>query len=113
MAQVIIPLDVPTLDEAMGMVDSLGEAIDFVLHVGDEGKLPELYLPESEKVKWTRVSRTGSPVEGIVATAEDHDVDLVIMTTEGRHGIFDALRGTVTEKVLRELKRPLLAVPAS
>ena len=29
MAQVIIPLDVPTLDDAMGLVDSLGEAADF------------------------------------------------------------------------------------
>ncbi|MCH8810699.1 MAG: orotidine 5'-phosphate decarboxylase [Gemmatimonadetes bacterium] len=28
MAQVIIPLDVPSLDEAMGLVDSLGEATD-------------------------------------------------------------------------------------
>ncbi len=29
MAQVIIALDVPTLDEAMGLVDSLGEVTDF------------------------------------------------------------------------------------
>ena len=29
MAQAIIPLDVPTLDDAMGLVDSLGEAADF------------------------------------------------------------------------------------
>ena len=29
MARVIIPLDVPTLDDAMGLVDSLGEAADF------------------------------------------------------------------------------------
>ena len=29
MAQVIIALDVPTLDEAMGLVDALGEETDF------------------------------------------------------------------------------------
>ena len=29
MAQVIIALDVPTLDEAMGLVDCLGEQTDF------------------------------------------------------------------------------------
>ena len=29
MAQVIIALDVPTLDEAMGLVDSLGDGTDF------------------------------------------------------------------------------------
>jgi orotidine-5'-phosphate decarboxylase len=30
MAQVIVALDVPTLDEAMGLVDSLGEESGFL-----------------------------------------------------------------------------------
>ena len=33
------------------------------------------------------------------------------MATEGHNGILDALRGSVTERVLRRCERPLLAVP--
>jgi nucleotide-binding universal stress UspA family protein len=33
------------------------------------------------------------------------------MPTRGREGILDALRGSVTEQVLRRAECPLLAVP--
>jgi nucleotide-binding universal stress UspA family protein len=51
-------------------------------------------------------------VDTIVATADQLDVDLIVMATEGRHGFLDALRGSTTEAVLRRAGRPLLAVPA-
>ncbi|MGB1685776.1 MAG: universal stress protein [Pseudomonadales bacterium] len=35
------------------------------------------------------------------------------MPTQGRHGFLDALRGSTTEQVMRELQCPLLAVPCS
>ncbi len=34
------------------------------------------------------------------------------MPTRGRDGVFDALRGSVTERVLRNAHCPVLAVPA-
>jgi nucleotide-binding universal stress UspA family protein len=34
------------------------------------------------------------------------------MPTAGREGVFDALRGSTTERVLRRAPCPLLAVPA-
>jgi nucleotide-binding universal stress UspA family protein len=33
------------------------------------------------------------------------------MATQGHHGVLDALRGSVTERVLRRAPCPLLAVP--
>jgi nucleotide-binding universal stress UspA family protein len=39
-------------------------------------------------------------------------VDLIIMATEGRRGIVDALRGSVTDRVVRGAPCPVLAVPA-
>jgi nucleotide-binding universal stress UspA family protein len=33
------------------------------------------------------------------------------MTTDGRSGFIDALRGSHTERVLRQVPAPLLAVP--
>ena len=40
------------------------------------------------------------------------EADLVVMTTEGEHGIIDALRGSVTERMVRDAPCPVLAVPA-
>ena len=40
------------------------------------------------------------------------EADLIVMATEGEHGIIDALRGSVTERVVRDAPCPVLAVPA-
>ena len=39
--------------------------------------------------------------------------DLIVMPTAGRAGVFEVLRGGTTERVLRQARCPLLAVPAS
>ncbi len=44
--------------------------------------------------------------------AEQEAVDLVVMTTSGRHGFFDALRGSTTEQVVAHARYPVLAVHA-
>ena len=80
------------------------------LHVGDAA--PEPPLPSEPAFAVRASARAGEPVAEIVATANEDDVDLVLMATEGRRGVVDALRGSITERVLRELGRPLLAVPA-
>jgi nucleotide-binding universal stress UspA family protein len=55
--------------------------------------------------------REGPVIETIISVAEEIGADLVAMPTAGRHGLFDALRGSVTERVLREAPCPVLAVP--
>jgi nucleotide-binding universal stress UspA family protein len=47
----------------------------------------------------------------ILRAAEEVQASLIVMTTEGRHGILDALRGSVTRQVLRAAPCPVLAVP--
>ena len=37
----------------------------------------------------------------------------IVMATEGRHGVFDAVRGSVTEQVVRGAPCPVFAVPAA
>ena len=41
------------------------------------------------------------------------NADLIIMATEGRQGVLDAMRGSVTERVVRGADCPVLAVPAA
>ena len=53
----------------------------------------------------------GDVVDEVIRQAQELDADLVVMVTEGRHGLLEALRGTNTEQVLRRLECPLLMVP--
>ena len=51
-----------------------------------------------------------TPARAIVRTADDLNVDLIIMGTNGRHGLHRAFLGSVTERVLRETQRPVMTV---
>jgi nucleotide-binding universal stress UspA family protein len=96
---------------AMVMSDS--KATITLLHVGDGSELSSLQLEDGPQWTFARLQRDGEPVDEIVAAAELVRADLIVMPTEGRHGVFDALRGSTTERVLRRSRCPVLAVPAA
>lgn len=52
----------------------------------------------------------GLPVDSIVAEAEEHQADLIVMGTHGRGGLSRVLLGSVAEGVLRQTRRPVLTV---
>ncbi|MBI1202741.1 MAG: universal stress protein [Rhodopseudomonas sp.] len=54
---------------------------------------------------------SGDPVDGIINEAIDWQPDLIAMPTAGRHGFLDALRGSTTERVIRQAPCPVLAMP--
>ena len=59
------------------------------------------------------VSKTGaSSAEEIIKAEDDIDADLVAMSTHGRRGLGKWVLGSVTEKVLRAGKTPVLVVRA-
>ena len=88
-------------------------AILTILHVGPAGDMPALEIPTQQiAANVTQLARPGDPVEEILAVAHETTADLVVMSTAGHHGFLDALRGSTTERVLRRLACPLLAVPA-
>ena len=45
--------------------------------------------------------REGPVIETIISVAKEIGADIIAMPTAGRHGLFDALRGSVTERVLQ------------
>jgi nucleotide-binding universal stress UspA family protein len=57
--------------------------------------------------------RHGDVVDTIIDAANDWQADLIGMPTAGHHGFLDALRGSTTERVLRQAPCPLLAVPVA
>ena len=52
----------------------------------------------------------GRPSEAIVAYANDHDVDLLVLGTKRRPDEYRALLGSVTDRVLRLTTRPATVV---
>ncbi|MCS6806891.1 MAG: universal stress protein [Acidobacteriota bacterium] len=50
------------------------------------------------------------PVRAIMTTADQYNADMIIMGTHGRSGWSRLMLGSVTEKVLRETRRPVLTV---
>jgi len=117
--RILLPVDsTPHPEPAVDVVTDLIRALASepcevrLLHVGDAAGQPTLRLPQEEKARWQWVNRTGSVVSAILTEAEMEAVDLIVMTTSGRHGFFDALRGSTTEQVVEHARCPVLAVHA-
>jgi nucleotide-binding universal stress UspA family protein len=55
----------------------------------------------------------GQAPKKIVEYAADHDVDVIVMGTHGRHGIAHLLMGSVAERVVRIAPCPVLTVRAA
>ncbi|WP_396613427.1 universal stress protein (plasmid) [Haloferax sp. S1W] len=52
----------------------------------------------------------GEPARAIRKFVEDNDIDLVVMGSHGRSGLSRVVLGSVTEKVLRRTRLPVLVV---
>jgi nucleotide-binding universal stress UspA family protein len=82
-----------------------------LLHVGGTDSMPPVRCPEVAGWEWRRVTQTGNVIEAIADTASKTSADLIVMTTDGRNGFLDALRGSHSERILRTGLAPLLTVP--
>jgi len=105
---VLVPIDhsplpfraVETANEFPRLITGVAPTVQ-LLHVGS--KAPHIG-PNPVTIRY------GNVVQTIVDAAVEYDVDLICMPTAGHHGVLDALRGSTTERVLRQAPRPLLAI---
>jgi nucleotide-binding universal stress UspA family protein len=98
-----------------GLVAGLGGApaeVD-LLHVGTMTTIPRVDVPDAAGLTWSTRVAEGEVVDEILKAEAARAADLLVLTTEGRHGFLDALRGSTTERVVRGARCPVLAVPAS
>ena len=56
------------------------------------------------------ILRDGKPAEGILLEAERVDAGVIVIGTQGLHGLGNMLPGSVARKVLRSSKRPVMVV---
>ena len=82
------------------------------LHVGESDGMPALHYPDVPGWRWTTTTKNGSVIEVILEEARNAEADLIVMSTDGRHGFLDVLRGSHSERVLHGSPCPLLAIPA-
>lgn len=118
--RILVPVDsnpdpASAIDLAMRMARSFGEGqvqID-LLHVGDSPAIFDRFiLPENDHWNWNKHMVEGDVFDGIISkTAETH-TGAIVMTTAGHQSLMEALRGSTTERIIREVDCPVLAVPA-
>jgi len=63
-----------------------------------------------ENVQLKTLIKEGHPVDLILETIDEEKIDLVVMGTAGKHGLDRFLLGSVTEKVVRTSKCPVLVI---
>ena len=104
----------PAVDAALNVIDGFGGRGTrlTLFHVGDEASMPQVQVPPDERWSVERVTRDGDVAREIAMSADDFQANLVCMTTEGRQGFLDAVSGTMTERVIRRINCPVLAVPS-
>lgn len=92
---------------------SIEQPVDITLvHAGKSTAVLEgIDAPAGAATIWHRVQVDGDVLPAILRVAGGTDTDLVVMATDGHDGIGDGLFGSTTERLLREMCGPLLAVP--
>ena len=108
-----IPRAQPAMAAAVRLVQRLQcpTGIFTTLFVGAPGDAPAVRCPTVPGWQWNCIVRSGDVIDAIVQMASYMATDLIVMATDGRHGFLDALRGSHSERVLRQTPCPLLAIP--
>jgi nucleotide-binding universal stress UspA family protein len=109
------PRGEPALEAAALMVQSLGltEGTFHVVHAGKPSEMPRIQFDVPPGWTIERSVREGDADEVILHKAASLPADMIVMITEGPHGFLDALRGSTSERVLRETPCPVLNLPAT
>ncbi|ELY96942.1 UspA domain-containing protein [Natrialba chahannaoensis JCM 10990] len=64
-------------------------------------------------IEATTTVENGVPHEVILEYADEHDIDMIVMGTQGRTGLDRVLVGSVTERVVRMAEMPIVTVRAT
>jgi len=102
-----------SLDFAQRLIQSLEQPHGTVtlLHVGTLDSLPHVAPPDVAGWNWVAQTLPGNPAEMILQQADQLDVDLIVMTTDGPDRFIDNFLGTTSERVLRRSTCPIVVLP--
>jgi len=108
-----LPRAQPAINAATRLIHRLNalQGTFTLLHVGNADSMPTLHRPKLNGWTWEVEMASGDVIHTIVNTARDIKADLIVMSTDGRNGFLDGLRGSHSERVLRHGVAPLLTIP--
>lgn len=101
------PIAVSGTGEGFTSLDDLLDELEEQGHYAIEDITAEAH---AQGVETETTVQRGNPYEDILSYASDNDIDLIVMGTHGRTGVKRALLGSVTERVVRHAKIPVLTV---
>ena len=78
---------------------------------GIRRQVDELILDEQIDVKVHMISRGGPPARRLAQLAERIDADVIVVGSRGHAPLTGLVLGSVTQQLLHEAKRPVLALP--
>jgi len=113
---ILFPVDhKPYPQPALDLLESIGEdlglkkATGHMLHVGAEEKI-HCFPSVHPRWLWEWHHHVGDPVETILEKADTLKCRLIAMVTEGRQGFMDKVRGSVTERLIKQAPCPVLVL---
>ena len=110
-AEVILVHVVPVVDVLPVAMFGMGSAFPHKPSLEDRELLDDAAAVAAEHgVVCTTALLKGDTVDEIVAFADSHDVDLIVVGTRGHGAITGALLGSVSRGILRETKRPVSVI---
>lgn len=94
-----------------GLLGADTESVSSQLRTVGEEALAEITARgEAAELTVQSAVREGLPHEEILDYADEHDIDLLVMSSRGRSGVSRFVFGSVTERVVRLSERPVLVV---
>lgn len=96
--------------ESASIVGRGDEKLETLREEGTDSTRRIVEAAESRDIAAVGAVEVGDPDRAILQYAEENDVDLVVMSTNARSGVGRFLRGSTTEKVIRDGEIPVLAV---
>jgi nucleotide-binding universal stress UspA family protein len=91
----------------------IGMTSAFRHELGETDRAPLEHASELAEQRGLEVSTellVGDPADEIVAAADSHDADLIVIGSRGHGALASALLGSVSLGVLHETRRPVLVV---
>jgi nucleotide-binding universal stress UspA family protein len=89
------------------------KAVDYGIELANDtgAKLHAIDRAEAAGLEVEGIIAQGHPADEIINYAEKNSIDLIVMGTLGKSGLDRFLLGSVADKVIRNSKIPVIAVP--
>lgn len=100
-------------NESTSIVGHGDERLDTLEARGHDAITPLVEDASTRDLSVTSAIEVGTPYREILSYADEHDVDLIVMSTHGRSGVGRVVMGSVTERVIRVGETPVVAVQRS